>query len=132
MTFLRNFSKLFTLNKNLNKVSTIPILKQSNFLSNLLFKANNKPSIVSNSIRYFSVSFSNKQNADQQRRNKKPLMLMDIPRILVPSLLDLVKIRLKVKFRMLQIDPNFSYNEFSKGALQVNYLLINLLRNFLN
>ena len=85
--------------------------------SNILRVSRLTPSVIS---RTFSVS-------NQRPNNKHPLMLMDMPRILVPNLFELIKIRLRVKFRMMQIDPEFNYSEFSKGALQAVVTISNMI-----
>ncbi|RNA02687.1 Juvenile hormone esterase binding [Brachionus plicatilis] len=76
-----------------------------------------------------SRTFSHSTLRAQSERPKSthPLMLMDMPRILVPNLFELIKIRLKVKFRMMQIDPSFNYSEFSKGTLQAVTTVSNMI-----
>ena len=81
--------------------------------------------LASSLTRKFSFSSPRAQN--ERHKSFHPLMLMDIPRILVPSLFELIKIRLKVKFRMMQIDPSFNYGEFSKGTLQAVATVSNMI-----
>lgn len=73
------------------------------------------------------LSYSAPRAQNERHRSLHPLMLMDMPRILIPSLFELVKIRLKVKFRMMQIDPSFNYSEFSKGTLQAVATVSNMI-----
>ncbi|CAF0801290.1 unnamed protein product [Brachionus calyciflorus] len=73
-----------------------------------------------------NLSLTTRVQTDRPK-HKNPLMLMDLPRILVPPLFDLIKIRLKVLFRMRQIDSSFSYSEFSKGSLQAIVTVSNMI-----
>lgn len=77
------------------------------------------------SSRKFTFSALRSQN--ERPKSVHPLMLMDMPRILVPNLFELIKIRLKVKFRMMQIDPSFNYSDFSKGTLQAVTTVSNMI-----
>ena len=72
-----------------------------------------------NQIKNQNVLLNVKHFYSTNSSNKRPLKLMDLPRILVPNFFELIKVRFKIKFGMMKIDPSFNYNEFSGGTLQV-------------
>lgn len=67
-------------------------------------------------------AISIREQHTQHQNAKTPLMLMDLPRILVPSFLDFLRLRFLTTFRMLSLDPTFRSGKFFEGAQQVNNL----------
>ena len=61
------------------------------------------------------VSVSSKLNNSKGSK----LNLMNFPKVLIPGIFDLMKLRLRIKFNMRNIDPEFTYNSFSVGAIHV-------------
>lgn len=90
--------------------------------SNILRVSRLTPSVFARNI-----TLSSQQLQNERPKSKNPLMLMDTPRILIPNIFELIKIRLRIKFRMMQIDPEFNYSEFSKGTLQAVVTISNMI-----
>ena len=73
------------------------------------------------------VSISSKLNSSKGSK----INLMNFPKVLIPSIFDLMKLRLRIKFNMRNIDPEFTYNTFSVGAIHVYmHFYVNFHSNF--
>ena len=66
------------------------------------------------------LSISSKLNNPNESKSKDKLNLMNFPKVLIPSIFQLMRLRLSIKYNIRTIDPEFTFDSFSVGAKQVN------------
>ncbi len=100
--FIAKYSTLFQ-NKYESKFTPKSSLTNN---QNQLFLSKNLSKL--SCTKYFSTA----------NHNQKRLTLMNLPRLLIPNVFELIRIRFKIRFLMFNIDSAFKYKEFSHGSLQ--------------
>lgn len=105
---------------NLRKLNGSCFAVQNKTSGSYLLNLNSNKNVIQQNNKNVIFNF----NKFYSTSNKRPLKLMDLPRILVPNFFELIKVRFKIKFGMMKIDPSFNYNEFSTGTLQVIIIFI--------